>query len=82
MLNGCEICGAEARFMVNDLREVEPIQGDDAGDTWARWEVATKHWFCEAHRRPSLHEMRPKFSIESQRANDAQELATRFTKVS
>lgn len=78
----CEVCGTKAVVMVNDLRESEPIDSDDTGDSWARWEVESTHWFCHQHRRPGLRMLRPVFSIENHRDYEAAEPATQFKKAS
>jgi hypothetical protein len=47
----CEVCGAPATILVQDLREGEPVQ-DAQGQLWATWtREGPVHRFCEAHDR-------------------------------
>ncbi len=47
----CEVCGALCRYMVQDLRAIEP-EADEGGQLWPRYECeGPVHFFCEAHQR-------------------------------
>lgn len=41
----CEVCGKDATFFVNDLKEKTPVSG------FEMWELHSRHAFCEGHKR-------------------------------
>ena len=50
----CPVCGAAPRGRpVRDMQEIAPFK-DHNGLLWLRWQTHSIHFFCAAHRRPTI----------------------------